>query len=124
MDNTDRSFLEEKQEVRKVKDQDDDESRRTWHLVTKYLKNGDVDQATKYKNLVEERERAFRRMREEKNITIKPKHFVEMDGKLAEKIGNKNSKVITLYKSIYESRTPYQKGEKDVFESLEEFSKF
>ncbi|ESN94811.1 hypothetical protein HELRODRAFT_87651, partial [Helobdella robusta] len=59
--------------VRKVSDQDDNESRRLWSKVIGCLKSGDMNGATEFKHSLEEEQRRLEKMRKEQNIPIQLK---------------------------------------------------
>ncbi|XP_065212869.1 oxysterol-binding protein-related protein 9 isoform X2 [Planococcus citri] len=69
-----------KKQVRKIEEQEDNESRKMWKLVTLGLKYNDVDQATNAKIRIEQKQRDEAQNRKEKNESWEPKYFYEEDG--------------------------------------------
>jgi hypothetical protein len=63
--------------VKKVAEQEENESRRVWHAVTWHLKEGELDAASHEKTKVEERQRQIAR---ERTIPFEPVHFVKREG--------------------------------------------
>uniref|UniRef100_UPI00398EE830 oxysterol-binding protein-related protein 10 isoform X1 n=1 Tax=Pristiophorus japonicus TaxID=55135 RepID=UPI00398EE830 len=70
-----------RKKIRPVKKQGLFESRHLWELVTNALKTGNIDAATEYKHLLEERQRSEERQRAATNTLWKTKYFLkEGDG--------------------------------------------
>lgn len=69
--------------VKPVAEQEATESRRVWHAVTKCIFEKNLDQATKYKTLIEDQERSLKKERDSRGEKWTPKHFsvVQKNGK-------------------------------------------
>lgn len=61
--------------VKPLIEQEANESRRVWHLVTKSIYSKNLDQATKYKTSIEESERKIKKERDSNNERWTPKLF-------------------------------------------------
>mmetsp|Transcript_1952 Transcript_1952/g.7007 ORF Transcript_1952/g.7007 Transcript_1952/m.7007 type:complete len:383 (-) Transcript_1952:410-1558(-) len=72
-----------KKNVKPVAEQTEIESRRVWHAVTKSIFEKNLDQATKYKTLIEDAERVLRKQRDSRGEKWTPTHFetVKKNGK-------------------------------------------
>lgn len=67
--------------VKPIVEQAPNESRRNWHTVTVPLRQENFDEANNQKYIIEQRERAIRKEREEKGAHWKPKLFHLIDDK-------------------------------------------
>ena len=70
-----KSVIKYKKQVRKVTDQEENESRKIWQDVTYYLRNKECELANKAKNQVEQKQREEAKSRKENNIEYKAKYF-------------------------------------------------
>ncbi len=64
-----------KKQVRKVNDQEENESRKVWQEVTYFLRNKQCELANKAKYQVEQKQREQAKLRKENNIEYKTKYF-------------------------------------------------
>jgi len=85
-----------KKQVRKVNDQEENESRKVWQEVTYFLRNKQCELANKAKYQVEQKQREQAKLRKENNIENKTKYFHLKDNQwvfnkpLMERIINSN----------------------------------
>ncbi|XP_066996822.2 oxysterol-binding protein-related protein 11 isoform X2 [Anabrus simplex] len=68
-----------KKRVRRLNDQGNFESRKLWSNVTKALKEGDINTATKYKRELEECQRLQERIRRDEGILFPTQYFHKVD---------------------------------------------
>jgi len=67
--------------VRKLSEQDPNESRRLWFDVSQQLNANNVEQATKFKSQLEQKQRDEAKLREKNGVSYNPKYFVMEDTK-------------------------------------------
>jgi hypothetical protein len=72
---TEQYKLPAQKHVKPVSKQKDNESRKVWHNVTYHIKQKDYDNASKYKKIVEDKQRTLAKHAKENKIEHVPAHF-------------------------------------------------
>lgn len=74
------SLTRAKKQLRTLADQNDNESRKLWQNVTRFLRNKEIQLVADEKHSIEEKQREIAKQRKDMNIEWLPKYFHEFNG--------------------------------------------
>ena len=74
------SLTKAKKQLRSLADQNDNESRKLWQNVTRYLRNKEIQLVADEKHAIEEKQREIAKQRKEMNLEWSAKYFHEYNG--------------------------------------------